>query len=153
MQLAVTIYKLTQTLSLSLVCQKQPVFNTSKCVLVRFFSSPSSTTCAYTINGAHLTEQDSHRDLDIHLSKDLTCSSHYHYICARAYKTLGLLKHTFSSSLPVHTKKLYIALASQISTVVLLTNLESTPNKKHCKLLENPKKGHKIHSWNSFIKV
>ena len=44
------------------------------------------------------------------MSKDLTWSSHYGHICAKAYKTLGLLRRTFSS-LPIHTKKpLYIAL-------------------------------------------
>ena len=92
-------------------------FNTTKCVLVRFFTSPASTTCAYNINGAPVIEQESHRDLGIHMSKDLSWSSHYDHICAKAYRTLGLLQCTFSSSLPVHTKKkLYIALVrSQLS--------------------------------------
>ena len=51
------------------------------------------------------------------MTDDLNWSSHYDYLCSRAYRTLGLLQRTFSFSLPVHAnKQLYIALVrSQLS--------------------------------------
>ena len=92
-------------------------FNTSKCVLVRFSRSPSPYTGVYTINGVPVVRKKCHKDLGIFMSEDLTWSSHYDYLCAKAYRTLGLLKRTFSSSLSVTAKKqLYISLVrSQLS--------------------------------------
>ena len=41
---------------------------------------------------------DSHKDLGLVLSEDLSWNKHYTFIIARAYKILGLIRRTFSSS-------------------------------------------------------
>ena len=54
---------------------------------------------------------DSHKDLGLVLSEDLSWSKHYNFIIARAYKVLDLIRHTFSSShCPNTVLKLYISL-------------------------------------------
>ena len=97
-------------------------FNISKCIVSRFSRSRSLYTGDYTINGVPVVWKKCHKDLGIVMSGDLTWSSHYDYICAKAYQTHGLLKRTFSSSLPVNVKKqLYISLVrSQLSYCSLI---------------------------------
>ena len=54
---------------------------------------------------------DSHKDLGLVLSEDLSWSKHYKFITARVYKVLGLIRCTFSSShCPDTVLKLYISL-------------------------------------------
>ena len=54
---------------------------------------------------------DSHKDLGLVLSEDLSWNKHYTFIIARAYKILGLIRRTFSSSHhPPTVLKLYISL-------------------------------------------
>ena len=87
-------------------------FNESKCTLLRFCSSPQ-TTCQsnYTINHQQLSPTDSHTDLGIVMSADLSWQKHYDLISSRAYKTLGLLRRTFNTTNSVHIKKLlYLSL-------------------------------------------
>ena len=68
-------------------------FNESKCTLLRFCSSPQTTYQSnYTINHQQLS--------------DLSWRKHYDLISSRAYKTLGLLCHTFNTTNSVHVKKL-----------------------------------------------
>ena len=58
-----------------------------------------------------ISHMDSHKDLGLVLSEDLSWSKHYNFITARAYKVLGLIRCTFSSShCPNTVLKLYISL-------------------------------------------
>lgn len=78
-------------------------FNLSKCVQISF--KPKSST-TYTIGSSSIVKTDSHRDLGILMSSNLSWEPHYHHIIAKAYKMLGLLRRTFSIHNPVHSKKL-----------------------------------------------
>ena len=92
-------------------------FNEKKCVLVRFCLSPSPTLFDYSINNTPIQVLNCHRDLGILMSCDLKWSHHYKFISSRAYKILGLIRRSFSGTLPSTTKrKLYLSLVcSQLS--------------------------------------
>jgi len=83
-------------------------FNTNKFIHLSFNSKfPTS----YFICGSKIQTSNSHRDLGIIISTDLSWKDHYNHILAKAYRTLGLLRRTFSCSIDTTTKKvLYLAL-------------------------------------------
>ena len=85
-------------------------FNGHKCVLLRFHSHDTCTLYDYKINNIPIQALDSHRDLGIVMSGDVTWSSHLKMITARAYRILGLIRRSFSSSLGTAAKKqLYLS--------------------------------------------
>ena len=89
----------------------EPIFNESKCSLMRFGSNKSSSHHVYSINDHIIQSTSQHKDLGIIVSSDLSWSDHILYISAKAYKTLGLLRHSFCKSNSVTSKKLlYISL-------------------------------------------
>ena len=92
-------------------------FNSHKCVLVRFHSNHPCTPYEYKINDVPIQALNSHRDLGIIMSADMSFSTHLKQITARAYKTLGLIRRCFSSTLCTSAKKnLYLSLVrSQLS--------------------------------------
>jgi len=65
----------------------------------------------YEIGDHPISTRDTHRDLGILLQCDLSWANYYDSICSKAYKILGLLRHSFSLSHSVATKrKQYISL-------------------------------------------
>ena len=77
--------------------------NASKCISL-FFNKKHSTN--YHMVNNQLPQQASHRDPILLLSSNVLWSHHYDYICANAYKFLGLLRGTFSI-MQLKPKKLY----------------------------------------------
>ena len=58
-----------------------------------------------------LSPSDSHRDLGVTVSFDLSWNKHFDHITAKAYRSLGLLRRSFSNSVSIPVKKtLYISL-------------------------------------------
>ena len=51
----------------------------------------------YNINLSTITRADTHRDLGILVSSNLSWEPHYQYIIVKAYKLPGLLRRTFST--------------------------------------------------------
>ena len=84
------------------------LFNHTKVVQISFRSHlPTS----YTIGTSSITKVESHKDLGITLSSNLSWDAHYDHIIAKAYSILGLLRRTFSPQNPARSKKqLYISL-------------------------------------------
>ena len=59
----------------------------------------------------YIALRESHKDLGIVMSHDLSWNKHYDYLLSKAYRTLGLLCRTFSNTMSIHAKKvLYISL-------------------------------------------
>ena len=87
-------------------------FNASKCCIIHFINrAASSVTCNYYLDDAQLHSTNNHKDLGVLFSSDLSWSSHYRAITAKAYQTLGLIRRTFSSLIPIKVKKqLYLSL-------------------------------------------
>ena len=83
-------------------------FNSSKSCHLSFNRKyPTS----YTISGNIIITKQSHKDLGVTLSDNLEWKTHHDIILSKAYKTLGLVRRTFSSSIPPLTKvKLYVSL-------------------------------------------
>jgi len=54
--------------------------------------------CTYYINGEPVLLQDTHQDLGIIMSSDLSWNTHYRHILSSAYKTLSLLWRIFSTT-------------------------------------------------------
>ena len=93
-----SLYKLSFVWNLS--------FNLSKCVHMSFKPKLQTT---YNINLSAITRADTHRDLGILVSSNLSSEPHYQYIIAKVYKLLGLLRRTFSTHNIISSKKqLYI---------------------------------------------
>ena len=67
-----------------------------KCVNLRFFSG-LSPGYSYCIHGQPVALKQSHRDLDIIMTWDLSWKNHHEYVLSKAYKILGLLQRTFSN--------------------------------------------------------
>ena len=84
--------------------------NVTKCCHISFsFKSVESNT--YYISNDPVSKVESHRDLGVIVSSDLSWSSHYSKICKSAYTSLHLIKRTLTSSTDVTLKKsLYLAL-------------------------------------------
>ena len=87
----------------------------------------------YSLNNIPIQVVDCHRDLGILMSCDLKWWHHLNFISSRAYKILGLIRRSFSSRLPLSSKKkLYLSLvrsqltyASQIWRPNLLKDISA----------------------------
>ena len=72
---------------------------------------------SYNLNNVIIASSSTHKDLGITVSTHLSWSTHYETLLAKAYKILGLLRRTFSSSNCIATKKsLYVALVRSLVT-------------------------------------
>ena len=65
-------------------------FKESKCVLLRYFANNDS------LNEKEIQASNSHKDLGIVISDNLSFRCHYELLIARAYQILGLLRRTFN---------------------------------------------------------
>ena len=73
--------------------------------------STSPIDATYHLGQTDISSQDHCKDLGIIFSSDLSWSHHYNRISAKAYRQLGLIRRTFSSSVSVRAKKLlYLSL-------------------------------------------
>jgi len=83
-------------------------FNLKKFVHLLFKRKLETT---YTISDITISRNDSHKDLGLALSDNLSCDKHYKSISACAYKILGLICRTINSTHSASTKaSLYISL-------------------------------------------
>ena len=78
------------------------------------FNQKSPTS--YMIDGTTINSLPTHKDLGVLISSNLEWSPHLNNVLTKAYKTLGLIRRTFSQSMsPLVKVKLYISLVrSQI---------------------------------------
>ena len=93
-------------------------FNISKCCLLCFSNrSVKQISSTYFFNGDKIPSLNQCRDLGVIFSSNLSWSHHHDMILAKAYKQLGLIRRTFSSSMSVRAKKiLYLTLVrSQVT--------------------------------------
>ena len=99
-------------------------FNFKKFIRLSF---KSKLDTIYTISDTCIPHSDSHKDLGITLSVDLSWNKHYKTITARAYKVLGLIRRTFSSYHSTTTMtRLYVSLVRSHAIILLHTDMAST---------------------------
>lgn len=86
--------------------------NVSKCVGINFCLSPSQCPNEiYKVGSNTIDFVNIYKDLGIIVRNDLSWSSHYQYICSKAYKSLFLIKKSISSSSSSNLRKtLYLSL-------------------------------------------
>ena len=83
-------------------------FNPSKSVHISYNFKFSTS---YTINNLIINSESFHKDLGVIISSDLQWNHHHDYVLDKAYKILGVIRHTFSQISSVTTKvRLYTAL-------------------------------------------
>ena len=82
-----------------------PFFNTNKFIHLSFNSKfPTS----YFVGNSIIQTSISHRDLGIIIPTNSSWKDHYNHIIAKAYRTLGLLRQTFSHSIDTQQIKFCI---------------------------------------------
>ena len=85
--------------------------NHTKCFHIHFSPSTSNTPPTYSVGSQDISLVRQHRDLGIIISDDLSWSSHYDHMSAKAYKALGFIRRTITASASVSIKKaLFISL-------------------------------------------
>ena len=84
------------------------LFNESKSTHLHFGKEFSSHT--YILNVSIITSESCIKDLGVYLSTNINFIHHYEKIIAGAYKTLGLLRQTFTTQCPNAKKQLYLML-------------------------------------------
>ena len=77
-------------------------FSVHKCIFLSFYTK---ITSCHHIGTNPLTQSNLHPDLGVLQSTNLSWSHHYNHISANAYKSLGLLRRTFSSYHSTVTKQ------------------------------------------------
>ena len=85
-------------------------FNVPKIVHLRFSKYSASQSLKYFINRQEICTSQSHRDLGVTVSSNLSWTSHYNNICSKAYRTLGLLQRSISCTSIKARKLLYVVL-------------------------------------------
>ena len=111
-------------------CSSNLSFNTKKFIHLSFNTKfPTS----YNINDSPIMSSNTHCDVGIILSTDLSWKNHNHHIFSKAHRTLGLLRCTFSHSFNTTTKRtLYIAL---VRSQLLYCSPLSLPYPRYISLL------------------
>jgi len=81
-------------------------FKPAKCNSIRFRPNPHSPEeNSYSVDNCIITDKFSYCDLGIIFSANLSWRPHYEHIVAKAYRALGLLRHTFKHSSSTQVKK------------------------------------------------
>ena len=89
-------------------------FNPIKCIHISF---RANRITSYHLNEQAMPKPNSHHDLGVIISDDLSWRNHYTYILSKAYNTLSLIHRTFKSSHSLSIKtKLYMILVHSILT-------------------------------------
>ena len=83
-----------------------------KCVIVRFNCSTHDSP-SYSMNNTLIQSSTKYWDLGIILCRNLSWSNHYNHISCGAYRSLHLIRRSFSFTLPIHLKKhFYLSLVN-----------------------------------------
>ena len=88
-------------------------FNPSKSVHISFSSKPP--TSYILSNECPINSPSSHKDLGVIVSSDLQWHQHHDHILGKAYKTLGIIRRTFSHSNSATTKLNISLIKSQLT--------------------------------------
>ena len=78
-------------------CSSDLLFNEVKFVHLRFWAKTTTDHPTYGVNGKPIKQLLQHKDLDVTFSINLNWIEHYKVITAKAYQTLGLIRHTFKT--------------------------------------------------------
>ena len=81
--------------------------------LLTYDSVPKNLWCQpqYALDNHAIPLKESHRDLGVIISSDLSWSEQYTFIISKSYKTLHLIRRTFGFTTSIDTrKKLYLSL-------------------------------------------
>ena len=83
-------------------------FNASTCYVMSFSTRKKNFSHVYYLRNSTLTSKTSCHDLGGILTQDLSWDKHYSFISARAFKILGLIRRSFSSSLTTPVKRKHV---------------------------------------------
>ena len=69
----------------------------------------------YTINHPRVSSTNHHKDLGVIMTSNLSWSRHHHLIITRAYRSLGLIRRSFSTTIPPTPNSSFLYLLSDHS--------------------------------------
>lgn len=85
--------------------------NVSKCVHITFSLLQSNAGSSYSIDGSELDRVETHRDLGVIVSNNLSWSRHYQKVCSQAYQALYMVRRNIPSTASCHLRReLYLTL-------------------------------------------
>jgi len=97
-------------------------FNIKKFIHLSFKQKLLTT---YSMSDSIIPHVDSHKDLGITLSEDLSWENHHATIIARS---LGLIRRTFGRN---HSPTTFVYILSEITITLLYSYLATTPDERH----------------------
>lgn len=88
------------------------LFNEAKCTHVRFLPKPDTDPqfTTYTINHSSISTSNHHKDLGVIMTSNLSWSDHHHLITSKAYRSLGVIRRTFTTNSISTKRQLYLSL-------------------------------------------
>ncbi len=86
------------------------------------------------------------KDLGLILHNNLNWTNHYEHICSAAYRILGFLKRTFSSTSTVSVKRNYL-FPLLITIIVLFSDMATCSDQRHPQTRNSTEKGNQVYYW------
>ena len=79
--------------------------------ILHFLQLQSSAGSSYSIDGSELYRVETHRDLGVIVSNNLSWSRHYQKVCSQAYQALYMVRRNIPSTASCHLRReLYLTL-------------------------------------------
>ena len=99
--------------------------NVSKCVHITFSLLQSSAGSSYFIDSSELDRVETHHDLGVIVSSNLSWSRHYQKVCSQAYQALYMVRRNIPSTASCHLRRELYFDTYKMTNLLLFSVMES----------------------------